>query len=212
MPSKYIMLFLFLALSTSTAGQDFHLVFLNKKENKKELSEEEVKKLMEGHMANIGRLAKEGKLWAAGPFDGGGGIFILKTSKLDSVKRWILTDPAVAAERWDVELFPYYPGIGGVCSVGEKFEMTNYFMVRYHSSANGKKNAAWKKHRKFLGSWLQAGKVIAEGNLGDQDAILILKDEPTSESLSTDPLVTDGGFQPTIKKLFIAKGSFCEPR
>ena len=38
----------------------------------------EVKKIMEGHLANINRLAKEGKLTAAGPLDEGGGIFIFR--------------------------------------------------------------------------------------------------------------------------------------
>ncbi len=46
-------------------------VFLNKRTDKAELPEAEVKKIMDGHMANISRLAKEGKLISAGPFDAG---------------------------------------------------------------------------------------------------------------------------------------------
>ena len=198
-------------VSGLTYGQDFHLVFLNKKDDKKELPEEEVKKLMDGHMANVGRLAKEGKLWAAGPFDGGGGIFVLKSASIDSVKRWILTDPAVMANRWDVEIFPYTPKMGGICAVGEKYEMTNYFFVRYRGPEQQKIKPFWSAHQKFIRPWTEKGSVIAEATLGESDVILVLKEDPT-ENLQEDPMVSKGGFQPTIKKLFIAKGSFCEPK
>lgn len=39
-----------------------------------------------------------------------------------------------------------------------------------------------------------------------------MKENPTLEKLATDPLVKDGGFQPALKVLYIAKGSFCEPK
>ncbi len=199
-------------LPTKGKSQDFHLVFLNKKENKTPIPEAEEKVLMEKHLANIGRLAKEGKLIAAGPFDGGGGIFILKTTSMDSVKAWILTDPAVAANRWNVEMLPYLPRMGGVCSVGENYEMTNYFFVRYHGTSSQKLRSAWSQHQQFLRSWTDAGLVIAEAKLGDNDVVLVMKEDPTQEKLAADPLVKDGGFQPTLKKLYIAKGSFCEPK
>lgn len=188
------------------AGQEFHLVFLNKKEDKAALPEEEVKKLMDGHMANMNRLAKEEKLWAAGPFDGGGGIFIFKTASLDDVKSWILTDPAVKAERWNVEIFPYRPRTGSVCMVGEKYEMTNYFFVRYSPKRAGSDQG----HRNYIGSSFGTN-VIAEGELGEGvGSILVLKEEPQPTILDQDPAVKNSSLTYAVKKLFIARGSFCE--
>lgn len=201
-----------LLLPGTGMAQDFHLVFLNKKEDKASIPENEEKVLMEKHLANIGRLAKAGKLIAAGPFEGGGGIFILKTNSMDSVKAWILTDPAVAANRWDVEMLPYLPRMGGVCSVGETYEMTNYFFVRYHGTSSQKMRSAWSRHQQFLRPWTDAGLVIAEAKLGNYDVVLVMKEDPTLEKLATDPLVKDGGFQAALKVLYIAKGSFCEPK
>ncbi|MBL7850520.1 MAG: hypothetical protein JNN04_06430 [Cyclobacteriaceae bacterium] len=193
------------------SAQEFHLVFLNKKEDKAELPEEQVKKLMEGHMANINQLAKEGKLWAAGPFDGGGGIFIFKTASLDDVKSWILTDPAVKAERWNVEIFPYVPRTGSVCAVGEKFEMTNYFFVRYFAKEPGKRQSD-QDHRDYLTSSF-GEKMVAEGQLGDGSAsILVLREEPSALTLDQDPAVKSSMLAYTVKKIFIARGSFCEPK
>lgn len=201
--AAFIIVFL---LSMDVPAQEFHLVFLNKKEDKAVLPEEEVKKLMDGHMANIERLAKEGKLWAAGPFEGGGGIFIFKTKSLDEVRGWISTDPAVAANRWNVEIFPYLPRSGSVCTVGEGYTMTNYFFVRY--AVTSTKSDATQLHLDHLKG---STKVIAEGGLGsNQGSILVLSEEPTIEWMNADPAVKNGSLLPSMKKLYIAKGSFCE--
>ena len=190
------------------SAQEFHLVFLNRKDDKAELPEDEVKRLMDGHMANINRLAREGKLWAAGPFDGGGGIFIFKTTSLEDVKSWILTDPAVKAERWNVEIFPYFPRTGSVCAVGEAYEMTNYFFVRY----SGKRTGSDQAHRDYLASTF-GDTMIAEGHLGDQGGnILVLREEPSALLLDKDPEIQVASMAYHVKKLFIARGSFCEPK
>lgn len=190
------------------SAQDFHLVFLNQRADKPELPESEVKKLMEGHMANINRLASEGKLWAAGPFDGGGGIFIFKTSSLQDVKDWVLTDPAVQAGRWNVEMFPYFPRTGSVCRVGETYEMTHYFFVRFTGPSN-----RTEEHRNYIASSSMKESVITEAGLGDGNgSILILKEEPSSTWLNDNPAVKDGKWSPVLKKLYIARGSFCEPK
>lgn len=58
----------------------------------------EVNKLFGGHMANIGQLAKEGKLAIAGPFTKDPayrGLFILAVSTIDEAKALTETDPAV---------------------------------------------------------------------------------------------------------------------
>src|SRR5438094_5785515 len=56
--------------------------------------------IMRGHLANIFRLAGEGKLLIAGPFlDGGNlaGIFILDVRTVDEAKALVGTDPSVKA-------------------------------------------------------------------------------------------------------------------
>ena len=68
---------------------------------------EETKKLQEGHMANINRLAESGKLVLAGPFIDGGdrrGVFIFKVDTLQEAQTLTETDPAVKAGRLKIEL------------------------------------------------------------------------------------------------------------
>ena len=71
-------------------------------------SVEELKRIQEGHMANINRLAKEGKIVLAGPFVDGGdrrGVFIFKVPTLEEAQALTDTDPAVKAGRLKIELY-----------------------------------------------------------------------------------------------------------
>ena len=67
----------------------------------------ETKKIQDGHMANINRLADTGKLVLAGPFVEGGerrGVFIFKVPTLAEAQALTDTDPAVIAGRLRIEL------------------------------------------------------------------------------------------------------------
>ena len=69
---------------------------------------EETKKIQEGHMANIARLAETGKLVLAGPFVDGGdrrGVFIFKLDSLSEAQALTDTDPAVIAGRLKIVLY-----------------------------------------------------------------------------------------------------------
>jgi uncharacterized protein YciI len=74
------------------------------------------RKLGEGHMANIERLAAEGTLVLAGPFvdsEGAGdlaGIFVLAVDSLAAARAAIDSDPAVKAGRFTVELRAWLAG------------------------------------------------------------------------------------------------------
>jgi uncharacterized protein YciI len=66
--------------------------------------------LQAGHMANINRLTREGKLLVAGPFMDDGdwrGILIFKCASLEEAQALAATDPAVQAGRLKVEVRPW---------------------------------------------------------------------------------------------------------
>ncbi len=56
------------------------------------------KQMFAGHMANIQRLAEEGKLAVAGPMDGVDGwrgLFIFATPDIETAKQYVATDPVI---------------------------------------------------------------------------------------------------------------------
>lgn len=206
---------LVLVSSLAFAQASFTFVFLNAKKDKQELPQEEVKKIMEGHMANINRLAKEKKLAVAGPFDGGGGIFIFNTSSVDTAAKWLSTDPGVQAKRWNIEILPYQPRTGGVCPVGENYEMTNYHFIRFIAqvtkSTAGDYPDILRRHEAYIKEkFSKTGNIITEGIFGNDGGILVLKGDLQKEIFETDPGVQEALLQVEVKKLYIAKGSFCE--
>lgn len=67
--------------------------------------------IQKGHLENIGRLAKEGKLLLAGPFLDDGdvrGIFVFNVTSVEEARELAETDPAIHAGRLAVELHPWY--------------------------------------------------------------------------------------------------------
>jgi uncharacterized protein YciI len=213
---RFICILVFALASTLAFAQaPFTFVFLNAKKDKQELPPEEVKKIMDGHMANINRLAKEKKLAVAGPFDGGGGVFIFNTSSVDTAAKWLSTDPGVQAKRWNVEILPYQPRTGGVCPVGENYEMTSYHFIRFIAqvtkSTTGNYPDILRRHEAYIKEkFSKSGNVITEGIFGNDGGILVLKGDLQNEVFEKDPGVQEALIQFDIKKLWIAKGSFCE--
>ena len=67
--------------------------------------------MFKGHFANINRLAGEGKLALAGPFDGVDGwrgLFILAVTDLEEAKRLTATDPVISSGEMVAEYHRYY--------------------------------------------------------------------------------------------------------
>ena len=84
----------------------------------------ESKAIQEGHLANIGRLWKEGKLAVAGPLGDNGdirGIFIFQVATLEEAKALTDSDPAIKAGRLVAEIHPWWvdnralPAAGKYC-------------------------------------------------------------------------------------------------
>lgn len=67
--------------------------------------------LQAAHMANISKLADEGKLVLAGPFYGNDslrGIYIFDTDSLELAEQWTATDPAIIYGSLKMELKKWY--------------------------------------------------------------------------------------------------------
>ncbi|HVT83732.1 MAG TPA: YciI family protein [Chitinophagaceae bacterium] len=68
-------------------------------------------KIQKGHLANIMRLYKEGKIKVAGPFGEDGdwqGIFIFDCEKKEEVEQLLKTDPAISAGRLNFEIHSWW--------------------------------------------------------------------------------------------------------
>jgi len=194
-----------LLLSLSIAGaqtQKFTMVFLNTDPNRPELPQKIIDSLQTAHLANIQRLSNEGKLLIAGPFDGGGGIFVLATDSKDTAKAWLSTDPAIRSKRWIVDAYRYFPRVGSVCRVVIQYEMATYSFIRFEWKEGNPENQFMRL--------VDRGSVIAAGTLQGSGSILVIRGDVDEELMKKDRIVQEGKIGVTVRKLWIAKGSFCE--
>lgn len=100
------------SLNADEYGMKKYVFCLLKSGTNTTVSKEESKKLFEGHMANINKLAKEGKLVVAGPFMKNDrnyrGIYIFNVETIEEAKTLVATDPAIKANLLAAELTPWY--------------------------------------------------------------------------------------------------------
>lgn len=102
---------------TTYVMRRYVMVLLHRGKKANKYSKEESAKIQAGHMENIGRLAKEGKLLVAGPMGDDTdlrGIFILDCETIDEAKALVDTDPAVVAGKLRAEYHPWWTARGTV--------------------------------------------------------------------------------------------------
>ena len=151
----------------------------------------------------------------AGPFEGGGGIFIFNSSSVSEVKQWLNDDPGVRANRWNVEVQLYRWRVGQPRLAREPIEMTQYHFIRF-APYIAKFNIndvpeLLKKHDDYLKDIQKTGNVIAEGTFGDTEGgILIIKGDLNQTAIESDPAVHEGLLEVEIKKWYVARGAFGE--
>jgi uncharacterized protein YciI len=206
---------LILLFSQSVVAQQMVIVFLHHKPDKAELPKDQIDKIMEGHFANIKKMADEGKLLVAGPFEGGGGIFIFNSKSMEDVREWLKPDPGIQNNRWNVELQPYFPRTGIPRLVKEPIQMTVYNFIRFDTHI-AKFNVGMiaeilKKHDEYLNEIKKSGNVVAEGIFNDTDGgILIIKGDLDKKVIESNPAVQEGLLGIDIKNWYVAKGAFGE--
>lgn len=92
--------------------KSYVLVILNTgSEDEKITDKSKRAELFKGHFANMGKLAKEGKLVLAGPLSGNKpkrGLFILNVETLAEAEELVKSDPTVKAGIFSYDLTQYY--------------------------------------------------------------------------------------------------------
>ncbi|MFZ4583229.1 MAG: YciI family protein [Paludibacter sp.] len=93
-------------------GMKPYILVILKTGNYEPVNKAEKDSLFKGHMANIGRLARENLLTVAGPLGKNDknyrGIFILNVKTIEEARKLTQTDPAVNSGLLDVEFYNWY--------------------------------------------------------------------------------------------------------
>lgn len=102
----------------SVTLKQYYFVMLTKGKDRDKIKDTAIiNKLQAGHMANMKRMANEGKLIVAGPFGDDSnwrGIFIFDCDTQEEVEALLSTDPAIKAGRLDYEVHPWWTGMNAV--------------------------------------------------------------------------------------------------
>lgn len=100
------------SLNADDYGMKKYVFCLLKTGSNTTATEAERSALFKGHMENINRLAKEGKLAVAGPFMKNDknyrGIFVFNVATVEEAQALVESDPAVKAKLFEAELTPWY--------------------------------------------------------------------------------------------------------
>ena len=140
----------------------------------------ESKRIQEGHMANINRMADLGALVAAGPIEGDHdlrGIFIFRVKTADEARALAAADPAIKAGRLTLDLHPWWgpAGIGAGFAAEKKADPAmNVKMLTYQlgllkavPGAPPGTPDAQRAHLQHIADMQAAGKLAAVGPTPD---------------------------------------------
>jgi uncharacterized protein YciI len=178
-------------------------------------------------MAHINRVAKMGKLYAAGPILTGGdlrGIFIFRAASVDEAKALAAEDPAIKAERLKLEILPWFGSKGVGVKAMEEFQKNpdmKWTMKKHHlvllrrgPQTNQPEAEAQKiqlDHLSYIRRMLDERKMLAAGPFttgGELRGIFVLNTESADEAKAwaeADPAVKAGRLTVEIHPWLVAK-------
>ncbi len=197
----------------------YQLVLLVRPANRPQLDQEAAQELQEAHMANIRKLAKEGKLVLAGPFLDDTplrGIFVLKTQSAVEAKKWVFTDPSVRSNRLAPEIHTWIQTTSTFRTPPETTPMENYAVVMYvkgdkfHWPSGSDPTA--QLHIEYIQAQRDSGKLAAgapfRDGSGSSAELLIFATSPeeASQIVAQDPWVQAGMVRPEVHPWMTQKG------
>ena len=221
---SYLVLIVFLLNTLFALAQNDsvkYFIFLNRNPDRPVISDDSAKKLQAGHMANMETLSQQGKLISAGPFDNGGGVFVIVANSVQDALNTVADDPTIKTRRFLLECFPLTLNYGDICKVEGEIKMVSYQFIRYLFNPESKMpsppavSKILEEHVTYL-SWLkgQGENPMISGDFGQWDGGFLIIDQPDAEKAGTiagnDPLVKSGIYQPEVRKFWVAQGAYCE--
>ena len=201
-----LLLFLLLPIGIFAQNLDNHyFVFLNTNPDKEVLDSVRVAELQALHLANIDRLYTEGKIVAAGPFFGGGGLFVFLESSLENVNQLLNSDPAIAANRFILEVYPFEFLGGGICPYLEPIEMISLSFIHLPKGEKDRINRRISNLQSRFEKEVISSGIFANGEGG----FLVLETDVEEAKGRLLPKRGNQSVAPQIRQLYIAKGTFC---
>ena len=231
MPLKRRMLWAFLVLllfSTGLFAADnatarYFVIFLRPDPGRKSLTKADGERIQSAHMANIHKMAQDGVLIAAGPFEDTpttiSGIFVFKTDSLATAQKIAAQDPTVVEHRNTVDVHAWE----GPAGIGEEYFLLHKlhpkapenmqvhpFCMVFHGPAWGnstRQQSAWmQQHKDYVEQLRAQGKLGAagpiensgEGDSGDFVGLVIFRpilDAEAKDLMEADPAVKAGALR-----------------
>jgi len=202
-------------LAAPDPATPYYVVFLRPDPARKPLSKAEGERIMSAHMANIRKMAADGILWAAGPFDDSpatiGGIFVFKASSLQSARAIAAQDPTVVEHRNTIDVHAWRgpPNIGVEYFRLHKLDpntpqnmQVRPFCMLYRGAAweqkQGERDSLLTAHERYIDQLRMQGKLGAAGGIDAPDDLLGLvifrpiSLEEAQRLLGDDPAVQAG--------------------
>ncbi len=171
-------------IAASNSESIYYLVCLRPDPARTALPKDEGERMQAAHMANIQKMADDGVLVAAGPFDDTpvtiSGIFVMKAASLGQAKAIAEGDPTVVGHRNLVDTFAWHgpPEIGTEYfrlhksnpSTPENMQ-TRPFLMLYHGVAwaklAAKRASLLAAHEQFIEGLRKTGRLAAAGSVDD---------------------------------------------
>lgn len=212
---------LLLIFSTSAFAADslrYYFVFLNPNPNLQQIGDSAYTEIQRKHLVDMTRLHESGFLVAAGPFEGGGGIFIVKSSSEKTVSDSMKTDEAVIQARVIPEILSMNIYRGKLCE-GDGDDMRSYEALRLNNIRLGQKDITPEKIREQIDGWIanaeKQGKVLFVATLGSgeiPESVILVADIMEKKRVATKHYQSKelGAFIAIMKNFFLAHGTFCE--
>ena len=198
----------------SSATTRYFLVFLRPDPARKTLTTEETERIQTAHMANIHKMADNGVLRSAGPFDDTqrtiSGIFIFKVESVERAKAIAANDPTVVEHRNTVDVHAWE----GPSGIGEEYfrlhrlDPTTPENMQAHPFCMLLRGEQWDSkrdreellvaHEKYIGELRAAGKLGAGGRIEAPDELVGLvifrpvQLEEAQQLMGEDPAVKAG--------------------